>query len=72
MQPILTDRDNVAEQPHSRSLRDYASFELERKGYDRAQVDAFLTELDQAFLELETSVKERGNEVAELQVEVER
>ncbi|MDH3729518.1 MAG: DivIVA domain-containing protein [Acidimicrobiia bacterium] len=62
----------MAEQPKSRSLRDYASFELERKGYDRAQVDAFLNELDQAFVELEASVKERGREVAELQVEVER
>jgi cell division septum initiation protein DivIVA len=69
---VATDREDVAEQPKSKSLRDYASFELERKGYDRAQVDAFLSELDQAFIELETSVKERGNEIAQLQSELER
>ena len=57
----MVDRDN------SRSLREIATFELVKRGYDPARVDAFLEELETAFSQLEDELEQRSLQIAALE-----
>jgi len=57
----MVDKDN------SRSLREIATFELVKRGYDPARVDAFLEELETAFSQLEDELERRSLQIGALE-----